>query len=41
MGVKAAKLDPTTFRSDIVTRSGGLVSFLAEAEKEDSQIVFI
>jgi len=41
MGVKASKLDTTTFRSDIPTRSGGLVSFLAEAEKEDSQIIFI
>ena len=41
MGVKANKLDATKFRSDIPTQSGGLVSFLAEAEKEDSQIVFI
>jgi peroxiredoxin family protein len=41
MGVKANKLDATTFRPDIPTRSGGLVSFLAEAEKEDSQIVFL
>jgi peroxiredoxin family protein len=41
MGVKASKLDATTFRSDLPTRSGGLVSFLAEAEKEDSQVVFI
>jgi len=41
MGVKANKLDSATFRPDIPTRSGGLVSFLAEAEKEDSQIVFL
>ncbi len=41
MGVKANKLDIEMFRTDIPTRSGGLVSFLSEAEKEDSQIVFI
>lgn len=41
MGVKAAKLDASMFRTDIPTISGGLVSFLSEAEKEGSQIVFI
>ena len=41
MGVKATQLDTEMFRTDIPTRSGGLVSFLSEAEKEDSQIVFI
>jgi len=41
MGVKANKVDIEMFRTDIPTRSGGLVSFLSEAEKEDSQIVFI
>ncbi len=41
MGVKATKLDATMFRTDIPTQSGGLVSFLSEAEKEGSQVVFI
>ncbi|NKB20451.1 MAG: hypothetical protein GKS01_08130 [Alphaproteobacteria bacterium] len=41
MGVKAAKLDVTTFRPDIPTQSGGLVSFLAEAERDNSQVVFL
>ena len=41
MGVKATKLDPAMFRTDIPTQSGGLVGFLSEAEKEASQVVFI
>ena len=41
MGVKATKLDAAMFRTDIPTQSGGLVSFLSEAEKEGSQVVFI
>ena len=41
MGVKATNLAANMFRTDIPTRGGGLVSFLSEAEKEDSQVVFI
>ena len=41
LGMKATKLDASMFRKDIPTQSGGLVSFLSEAEKESSQIVFI
>jgi len=41
MGAKATNLDTSMFRKDIPIQSGGLVSFLSEAEKEGSQIVFI
>lgn len=41
MGIKGIRLDATTFRSDIPTQSGGLVSFLIEAERDQSQLIFI
>jgi peroxiredoxin family protein len=41
MGVKATKLDASAFRTDFPIQIGSLVSFLSEAEKEGSQIIFI
>ena len=41
MAVSATGLADKKFREDIPIKSGGLVSFLSETEKEGSQIVFI
>jgi len=41
MAVSATGLADKEFREDIPIKSGGLVSFLSETEKEGSQIVFI
>jgi peroxiredoxin family protein len=41
MGLKAEGLSAANFRADVPVIAGGLVSFLAEAERDNGQIVFI
>lgn len=41
MALRAEGLSPADFRSDVTVSEGGLVSFLAEAERDNGQIVFI
>lgn len=41
MGLKAEGLSSADFRADVPVIEGGMVSFLAEAEKDNGRIVFI
>jgi peroxiredoxin family protein len=41
MGLIAEGLSVRDFRTDVVVREGGMVSFLAEAENDGGRIVFI
>ena len=41
MGLIAEGLSSDDFRTDIAVTEGGMVAFLAEAEKDDGRIVFI
>ena len=41
MGLKAEGLTRADFRDDVPVAEGGVVSFLAEAEKDDGRILFV
>jgi len=41
MGLNAEGLSPCDYRADVAITEGGMVSFLAEAEKDNGRIVFI
>ena len=41
MGLKAEELPLSDFRDDITVMESGMVTFLAESERENSRIVFI
>jgi hypothetical protein len=41
MGLKAEGLSRDDFRTDVPVSEGGIVTFLAEAEKAASRIIFI
>ena len=41
MGLKAEELSLSDFRKDVTVMESGMVTFLAESEREKSHIVFI
>lgn len=41
MGLKAEGISATDFRTDVPVIEGGMVTFMAEAEKDNGQIVYI